>query len=283
MSSSSHLLFTYDSDGDAIMTDARTGFPVQGKRYRAESADDESRSSKRSRSSSEDTVKDTLECPPAPRKAPRPSEEPEAEHLEHLRGLSTQVAESVLNEKGVGAPAPASWIGAEAMRLNFPLMDELFERGVGAPAPALGRTAAGTLQLDSDGDAAPAPSAPPSEQNSDGDAAPGVVNPEEDAVPPPGGEPLPPQHFLSVTVGDLALPLEFRHPVVLLNFFRFVESYNEIAPQGEEIHVPLIKSRDVRFIRSHPLYLAGFQGQDDLHAFLDKYTCNCMYCSDNDE
>jgi hypothetical protein len=42
-----------------------------------------------------------------------------------------------------------------------------------------------------------------------------------------------------------------RHPRVVLNLLRFVDSYNELAPQGEEIHLPLIPRHTHEHILEH--------------------------------
>jgi hypothetical protein len=74
----------------------------------------------------------------------------------------------------------------------------------------------------------------------------------EPAVAPPGGEPDAWEGWcVSVTVSDLALRLDMRHPRVLLNLLRFVETYNELAPPGEDIHLPLIPQERADFILSH--------------------------------
>ena len=56
---------------------------------------------------------------------------------------------------------------------------------------------------------------------------------------------------VSVTVSDLALSLDMRHPRVLLNLLRFVDSYNELAPVGEQIRLPLIPQERADFILQH--------------------------------
>jgi hypothetical protein len=76
--------------------------------------------------------------------------------------------------------------------------------------------------------------------------------PREQAAAPPGGEPHAEDEWcVSVTVPDLALRLDIRHPRVLLNLLRFVSTYNEIAPYGEEIHLPLIPQERADDILSH--------------------------------
>ena len=71
-------------------------------------------------------------------------------------------------------------------------------------------------------------------------------------IPPLGGEPVAVEDWcVSVTVSDLALRLDMRHPRVLLNLLRFVSTYNELAPPGEDIHLPLIPQERADFILSH--------------------------------
>jgi len=72
-------------------------------------------------------------------------------------------------------------------------------------------------------------------------------------IPPVGGEPAAAEEewCVSVTVTDLALRLDMRHPRVLLNLLRFVSTYNELAPPGEDIQLPLIPQERADFILSH--------------------------------
>jgi hypothetical protein len=70
-------------------------------------------------------------------------------------------------------------------------------------------------------------------------------------LPPVGGEPLEEDWCVSVTVSDLALRLDMRHPRVLLNLLRFVSTYNELAPLDERINLPLIPQERVDHILSH--------------------------------
>ncbi len=91
----------------------------------------------------------------------------------------------------------------------------------------------------------------------------------------------------SVTVPDLALRLDMRHPRVLLNLFRFVSSYNELAPEGEEIHMPHMAQVDVDYILSHssvkdpaPEFASDIAG---LRSYLDKYLCHCQDEEEDDD
>lgn len=73
-------------------------------------------------------------------------------------------------------------------------------------------------------------------------------------MPPAGDGPVdaePEEWCMSVTVSDLALRLDMRHPRVVLNLLRFVETYNELAPPGEEIHFPLMPEFAVENLFSH--------------------------------
>jgi hypothetical protein len=56
---------------------------------------------------------------------------------------------------------------------------------------------------------------------------------------------------LSVNIPDLALRLDMRHPRVILNLLRFVNTYNELAPYGEQIHVPRMPRSAVDQILGH--------------------------------
>jgi hypothetical protein len=128
--------------------------------------------------------------------------------------------------------------------------------------------------------------------------------PRDDA-PPPAGEPgaeappageqqsegPPPDGFgtveteewcLGLRCSDLSLRLDMRHPRVLLNFFRFVECYNELAPYGEEIHVPLIPDAQVAFILNHESLVnppPEFASEIvELRSLVQRYSCACADC-----
>jgi len=77
--------------------------------------------------------------------------------------------------------------------------------------------------------------------------------PREDAsVPPAGDGPQDVEDWcVAVTCSDLALRLDMRHPRVVLNLLRFVTTYNELAPPGEEIHFPLMPPSVVNTILEH--------------------------------
>lgn len=90
---------------------------------------------------------------------------------------------------------------------------------------------------------------------------------------PPGGE--PDAWCSSVTVSDLGLRLDMRHPRVVLNFLRFIYTYNEIAPDGEEIHLPPLYQSNIDYILSHPSIVnpaPEFASQiAELHAYLNYF------------
>jgi hypothetical protein len=102
--------------------------------------------------------------------------------------------------------------------------------------------------------------------------------PREEAAAPPGGEPAAADDdwCVSVTVSDLALRLDMRHPRVLLNLLRFVSTYNELAPFGETIHLPLIPQDRADHILSHVSVanpVPEFAEQvAELRALMDLYT-----------
>lgn len=153
-----------------------------------------------------------------------------------------------------------------------------------APAPRRGST--GTLIAsplpDEEGAAAPAPPAAPKKAavgppgDDDGDGAESAVRnlaeamaeavlagePREEPAPPAGelaadgaaaaaAAPEEEGWCVSVTCADLALRLDMRHPRVVLNLLRFVETYNELAPAGEDIHLPLLPQERADFILAH--------------------------------
>lgn len=116
----------------------------------------------------------------------------------------------------------------------------------------------------------------------------------EEGVPPPAGEPEEPEAgwalqdehseswCLSALVPDLSLRLDMRHPRVLLNFLRFVHTYNELAPEGEEIHLPPISTAIAEAIRTHPgIENAPPEYEEEtgeLRYLLAANTCRCPEC-----
>ena len=258
-----HAFFAYDADGDAIMTDAATGLPITyggsgSKRSRSASLDSDSadsRPSKRSRTSSDDDddVSDS--------------------------GRSGAVSPIKIPRANVGLPdgcPPAPKKGPRSPR------DDDDEDGHGS---ALRNLATQMAEAVLDGE--PRDTAPVS--NAVSNAA--AVQNDGEGDAPPGGEPEPQGWCVSVTVSDLALRLDMRHPRVVLNLLRFVETYNELAPEGEEIHLPIMDDETVDMILSHesvvnpaPEFAAEV---GELRNLVDSYSCHCRECesdsdSDND-
>ena len=251
----SAAVFQYDADGDAIMTDAATGLPIRftGRvRARSESSDDESadtRPSKRSRSSSDEDGA----AAPAPR-----------------RGSTGTLIASPLAAGGAAAAAPLCPPAPKKAPVG-PSGDD--EDGDGAEsaarnlAEAMAEAVLHGEPRDGDANPAPVPSAPP--------AGDGPVDAEEEGW------------CLSVKVSDLALRLDMRHPRVVLNLLRFVETYNELAPEGEEIHMPFLPEESVEHILSHESVLnpaPEFAAEvAELRALVSRYSCHCADCNPEDD
>jgi hypothetical protein len=75
-----------------------------------------------------------------------------------------------------------------------------------------------------------------------------------------------------------------RHPRTVLHFLRFVDSYNELAPRDEEIHLPLIPRKSVVKISTHEWMRATSETRSDveeLRALLHKYSCFCETCDED--
>ena len=253
-----HAFFAYDADGDAIMTDAATGLPITyggsgSKRSRSASLDSDSadsRPSKRSRTSSDDDddVSDS--------------------------GRSGAVSPIKIPRANVGLPdgcPPAPKKGPRSPR------DDDDEDGHGS---ALRNLATQMAEAVLDGE--PRDTAPVS--NAVSNAA--AVQNDGEGDAPPGGEPEPGNGggwCISVTVPDLALRLDMRHPRVVLDFLRFVSSYNELAPEGEEIHLPVIDDWAGAEILSHESVrnpAPEFAGEvAELRNLVDHYSCHCRECS----
>ena len=122
-------------------------------------------------------------------------------------------------------------------------------------------------------------------------AIPAPVGPSSNAVNvPPGGDgpDEEPEWGVSVTISDLALRLDMRHPRVVLNLLRFVSTYNELAPEGEEIHFPLMDGWVVDRILRHESVTnpcVEFAADvDELRALINQYSSHEEYHSeDNNE
>lgn len=226
--------------------------------------------------------------------------------------LYDEDGDAVMTDANTGLPI--GFAGSVRMRSESVETERLEE---GEVTPRRGST--GTLiasPLPGDGAAAVAPLAPtkasvgPRERDTEEDDS-AVRNlatqmaemvldgePRDDA--PPAGEPQsegpPPDGFgtveaeewcLGLRCSDLSLRLDMRHPRVLLSFFRFVESYNELAPYGEEIHVPFIPDAQVGFILNHESVVnppPEFASEiTELRNFVQAYSCACAECVPYDD
>lgn len=270
----SHVFFSYDADGDCIMTDAVTGLPITygtasgSKRSRSDSVDDdsvESRSSKRSRSSDDDGEQDgsastpssglsirtprapvgfpVNECPPAPKKLARvsSSDDDHDEGYSPLRNLAESMAEAVLAGEPRGDLSPiAPWE-------DTPLL------------------AVATTTSSSNAAAVPLPVSP-------------ATVPDVPATIPPASN----SWCVSVTCSDLALRLDMRHPRVVLHLLRFISSYNELAPEDEQINLPYLEADIHTTILSHESVVnpaPEFAGEvAELKALVDEFSCQCPDC-----
>ncbi len=219
--------FQYDADGDAIMTDAATGLPITyGTRVRARSASLEAentddRASKRSRSSSEETRV--------------------ASPFGALSPIRIPSAERNLNVLAV-SPPPAPKKAARS-----PREDEEEEEEEDAIRPLRNIAEELTAALLAD-------VSPRGEPLVDVAAAGAMAWPEAELPPPAGDDGAPAaadEWCASVTCSDLALRLDMRHPRVVLNLLRFVSTYNELAPEDEDIHLPLLPQNVVDMILNH--------------------------------
>lgn len=221
-----HTFFAYDADGDAIMTDAATGLPITyggagTRRPRSASLDSDSadsRPSKRSRTSSDDDDGEggasSSSMPPLiPVCPPAPKKT--------VRVLNPEDDDDDDNDGDGGALRNLAEQMAEAVLAGEPL-----------PWP-------GAAQEPRE-DAAVPPAEPAPVPIVPGGDGPAEVGPEGER-----------EYCVSVTVHDLALRLDMRHPRVVLNFLRFVNTYNELAPAGEEIHLPPMNAVAAESILDH--------------------------------
>lgn len=221
---SQHMLFQYDADGDAIMIDAETGSPI---RYHVPS-----------------------EAPLAPIRAPRAAlqdDEGDDSAFSVIRNLGDALAEIDLpynDHAAMGYFWPISdssdadpSVRRVALIPDSPTIDF---RCLDTPTRHLemSRYSQERSVLIASSPVAPSPIPPPggeaAEANSYGDS-----EDEED------------EWIIQAKVPDLALRLDMRHPRVLLSFLRFVETYNELAPEGEEIHIPRFSAQNIEYVRSH--------------------------------
>lgn len=240
-----NVFTAYDEDGDAIMTDAVTGLPILygAKRGRSASFDTED-----SRSSKRSRVS---------------SDEADGES---------------------GSYGPVSPIKIPRASVGFPV-------SACPPAP---RKAVLNPEEDAEEDGAAAASASVSVlRNLAEEMAEAVLHGEPQspvavavAVAPAGDGPAeaaPQEWCVAVNCADLALRLDMRHPRVILNFLRFVNTYNELAPYGEEIHLPFMESDTVSMILSHESVTspaAEFAEEViELRSLVEKYSCQCPDCA----
>jgi hypothetical protein len=254
-----HTFFAYDADGDAIMTDAVSGLPITyggsgSKRSRSASLDSDStdsRPSKRSRTSSDegDGAGDS--------------------------GRGGAVSPIKIPRAPVGLPDACPPAPKKAPR--SPHDDDADGDGHESALRNLAEQMAAAVL---DGEPRDAPVAT---EASNAAAVPADV--DGDGAAPPGGEP---EHgwCVSVTCSDLALRLDMRHPRVVLNFLRFVSTYNELAPEGEDIHLPIMDDGTVEDILNHesvrnpvPEFAAEVA---ELRALVDRFSCHCRECSPGD-
>lgn len=250
-----HLFFEVDEDGDTIMTDAVTGLPItygSRVRSRSDSFDEDDRPSKRSRSSSGETVVASPFGNLSPIRAPANDG-------------------SVFATPSPAAPAPAAAPSAPKKAPLPVFVPEHNEDGDGAESAA--RNLAEAM----------------AEAVLEGEPRDGAA-----AVAPPGGEAAEEDWHdqaeeegwcARVKCSDLALRLDMRHPRVVLNLLRFVSSYNELAPPGEEIHLPLLPGHAATYILSHesvenpaPEFAEEIA---ELRALVNHYTCHCDDCEGN--
>ncbi len=246
----------YDADGDVIMTDAVTGLPITyggagTKRSRSASMDSDSadsRPSKRSRSSNEDEDAVVPQMNVCP-PAPKKANPPPPPILEY--GEDKYLAEAAARNLATAMD--------EAVLPNFQNSEDEYLAATHNLATAMAEAVLA---------------------NEPADVGPGVV--------PPGDGPQQEEGWrVSVTVPDLALRLDMRHPRVVLNLLRFVKTYNELAPEGEEIHLPPIGDSGVNNILSHPdLANTSAISEDEageLRDLVDFYRCRCYDCDGYDD
>ena len=252
----SSQVFFYDADGDAIMTDANTGLPIGfAGRVRARSASLDTESvdeplSKRSRSSSEE----------------------EGEVRPRRGSTGTLIASPLPDDEHDGGAAPAPPAPKKASPAPV-LNPEDNQDGDGAES-AVRNLAEAMAEAVLHGE--------PRDGAAEGPVAAGAGPNEEgfENVEADDGE-----WCLGLRCNDLALRLDMRHPRVVLNFLRFVESYNELAPHGEEIHVPYIPQEQVAMILNHDSVVNPppefAEEVAELRSLVARYSCHCSSCSDD--
>lgn len=271
----SHTFFAYDADGNAIMTDAITGLPITygsvgSKRSRSASMDSDSadsRPSKRSRMSSDDdendggaassTTSSSLSiktpkadvglpsaCPPAPRAAKKyvAPSWDDENDGEGDNSVTRNLATSMAEAVLAGEP-------------RWPDNNVIGPWMVNPEPPSVSFSNAAPTTVSSN--AAPVGDGPVETGNQD-------------------------EYYVAVTCKDLALRLEMTHPRVVLNLLRFVSSYNELAPEDEEIHFPYIET-DMRDTILHHSWVTNPTSETaaevaELKALIDRFSCQCPDC-----
>jgi hypothetical protein len=111
-------------------------------------------------------------------------------------------------------------------------------------------------------------------------------------IAPPGGEAAEqdqgwgaPAWCVSTTVPHLAQRLDMRHPRVILNFLRFVETYNELASPDQKIYLPAFPESIYQYIVAHPGVAEPvpefYEEVAELRHLLNKYRCVCLDCEEH--
>ena len=251
----SHMFFEYDADGDCIMTDASTGLPITygySKRHRGSFDSDDSsdsRPSKRSRISSDDGGATSTSSSSLSIKTPRAAVGIASDECPPApKKLARMAFDEDDDDDNHSVLRNLAETMAEAVLVGEPL------------SPITAWETEDTVYI-------------PTTTTSSSNAA---------SIPLPESDTEEEHWCVSVKCADLALRLDMRHPRVILNFLRFVHSYNELAPADEMINLPCIEAAAYKTIVSHesvtnpPL---EFQDQVcELHYLLDRHVCQCPDC-----
>jgi hypothetical protein len=106
------------------------------------------------------------------------------------------------------------------------------------------------------------------------------VGAEGVSAPPPAG--AEEDWYVGITCSDLALSLDMRHPLVVLQFLRFVDTYNELAPYGRKINVPFMTYEDEQYLMDHDFFhnLQPEYQEDvnELYQRVGRHRCLCRDC-----
>ena len=87
----------------------------------------------------------------------------------------------------------------------------------------------------------------------------------------------------AVTVRDLSLPLEMRHPLTVLRLLQFVDSYNDFAPADELIHFPSIPMIIIDDVLASPdIGTLTATQRESLELLFNKYRYDCPECEPQD-